>query len=192
MSDEIAYIHHDLEDGLRSRILQEEALAEFPLWQEALAAADPALRANPGLPGSVRRSQILVTLIDLLVTDLLEASAARIASAGVQTVDAAREWPDPLIGLSPRLATAVLELKRYLLEAFYRHPRVVRMTQKAEGTLAELYAFYRKDLALLPRWVRGRAEVEGEARAVSDYVAGMTDRFAMAEHQRLLDPHESR
>jgi dGTPase len=192
LSDEIAYIHHDLEDGLRSRILQEDALAELPLWSEALAAADPVLRSNQGLAGSVRRSQILVTLIDLLVTDLLEASAARIGAAGVETVDAARQWPDPLIGLSPQLATAVLELKRYLLEEFYRHPRVVRLTQKAEGTLAELYDFYRKDLTRLPRWVRGRAEVEGEARAVSDYVAGMTDRFAMAEHRRLLDPHESR
>jgi len=191
-SDEIAYIHHDLEDGLRSRILQEESLAELPLWRRAIDAAGERLHGEQSLTRSVRRSQILIALIDLLVTDLLEASARRLEAANVKSVDEARAWPEPLIGLSPGLADEILELKRFLLVEFYRHPRVVRMSQKAEWIVSELYALYRKDLSVLPGWVRRRADAEDEARACADYVAGMTDRFAMAEHRRLLDPHGTR
>lgn len=191
-SDEIAYIHHDLEDGLRSRILQEEALAELPLWKRALDAAGPRLREDLPISRSVRRSQILIALIDLLVTDLIETSATKLEAADVTSVDAARAWPVPLIGLSDELSGEVLALKRFLLEHFYRHPRVVRMSQKAEWIVSELYALYRRDLGILPAWVRRRAETEGAARACADYVAGMTDRFALGEHHRLLDPHGSR
>jgi dGTPase len=209
VSDEIAYIHHDLEDGLRSRILQEEALAALPLWRDAVEAAAPRLRGDGVLTPSVRRSQTLISLIDRLVTDLLEASAERLERSGVASPKAAREWPEPLIAPSVRVGEQVLELKRFLLEEFYRHPRVVRMTQKAEGTLAQLFAHYyecfgherfgdersgreggeslaENGSGLLPTWVRTRSEAEGEARAVSDYVAGMTDRFAIAEHRRLF------
>jgi len=87
-------------------------------------------------------------------------------------------------------AEARRELKRFLLQNLYQHPRVLRMTRKAEAVLADLYRVFRSQPALLPQAVRERTELETETRVIADYVAGMTDRFAMAEHRKLLDPHE--
>jgi len=189
-ADEIAYVHHDLDDGLRAGILSEQDVAENVLWQRATAEVEA--RSPGGAGPAVLRARVLTSLVNDLVTNLIETSAANLDASGVCCVDEVRASANPLVALSPSVAEEKLVLKRFLLEHFYQHPRVHRMTQTAEGAIADLYRVYRADPDLLPEWLRGRRQGEGDARAVADYVAGMTDRFAWAEHRRLLDPHESR
>jgi len=188
-SDEIAYINHDLEDGLRSGLLRWESLAEVPLWREAeRRARERCGEAVPSL--RVLRSQTIIALINGLVTDLLESTVERLAHAAPASVEDVRRLQRPIVGLTPAAADAKLELKRYLMENLYHHPRVLGMTRKAERVLEELFLTFRETPSLLPRAVRDRFAEDGEARAISDYVAGMTDRYAMAAHRKLLDPHE--
>ncbi len=187
-ADEIAYMHHDLDDGLRAGILSEEGVAENVLWQRAVGDVDARVPAD--VPAEVRRSRVLTSLINDLITNLIETSAANLDASGVCCVGEVRSCADPLVALSEDVAEEKLALKRFLLEHFYQHPRVRLMTRKAEAVIADLYGVYRENPALLPEWVQGRRRAEGDARAVADYVAGMTDRFAWAEHRRLLDPHE--
>jgi dGTPase len=189
-ADEIAYMHHDLDDGLRAGILSEADVGENALWQRAVDSVDRRLAAVPEVSANVRRSRVLTAVVGALITDLIETSAARIEAAGVCCVDDVRGTEEPLVGLSEGLERDKLVLKRFLLERFYQHPRVRRMTRKAEGVIADLFRVYREEPDLLPPGAEVRREAEGDARAVADYVAGMTDRYAMAEHRRLLDPHE--
>jgi len=187
-ADEIAYLHHDLDDGLRAGILTEPAVAESALWQRAVVEIE-ALGPLEERP-EVRRSRLLTALVNDLITNLIETSAANLDASGVCCVDEVRSSAAPLVGLSEDFAHEKLALKRFLLESFYQHPRVRRMTRKAEGVVAELYRVYREDPGLLPAWLQPRRREEGDARAVADYVAGMTDRFAWAEHRRLSNPYD--
>jgi dGTPase len=187
LSDEIAYINHDLDDGLREGVLSLEQLEPFSLWREAKARADErALKASD----EVHRQQTIVALIDGLVTDAVETSSARLAEAAPASSLAAREHATRLIGFSPERERAKLELKRFLLEDFYQHPRVMQMTRKAEWVVGDLFRTYRETPGLLPGNVVARLEEEGAERAISDHIACMTDRYAMDEHRRLLDPNE--
>ena len=140
--------------------------------------------------GKLRRAQTIVTLINTLVGDLIEAGLGRIEAAGLDSPEAIRSQPDPVLAFSPAMEASRRELKRFLSENFYRHPRVLHMTRKAERIVEDLFRVYSEDTALLPENVQTRFALEGEARAIADYVAGMTDRFAMSEHRKLLDPHE--
>ena len=195
-ADEISYIHHDLDDGLRAGILTEASLRDMCLWRRASEEADARLGSQADVASAVRRAQILIALINDLVTDLIETCAANLESSKVRCVNDVRQQETPLVVFSPERGTEVLALKRLLLERFYQHPRVRHKTRKAEGIVADLFRTYREDPELLPESVRardpiqGEAGPEGEARVIADYVAGMTDRFAVAEHRRLLDPHE--
>jgi len=188
VADEIAYVNHDLDDGLRSGLLSPEVLADVPLWSEARRGV--CERTGRHASADVLRAQTIVALINGLVTDLVEASAARLAERAPASPDAVRHGREPLVAFSPATERAKLELKRFLRENLYQHPHVLRMTRKAERVVADLFSLFREHPALLPAGVRGRFDEEGEARAVADYVAGMTDRFALSEHRKLLDPHE--
>ncbi len=187
-ADEIAYVHHDLDDGLRAGLLDEEVLHASGIWQRARTAVDASFAGRSDTSENLRRSGILTAIINELITDLIEASAARLERAGVCCVDEVRSAERPFVALSDGLAEEKLALKRLLMEHFYRHPRVQHRTRKAEGVIADLFRVYREHAELMPG-APGRVD-EGPARAVADYVAGMTDRFAIAEHRRLLDPHE--
>lgn len=187
LADEIAYTNHDLDDGLRSALLSLEQLDSSALWRETRAAT--LERVGPA-PERVLQAQTIVALINRLVTDAVEATAARVDASGVKSLDEARGHPDRLVGFSPGLREEARALKRFLLENLYHHPRVLRMNRKAERVLGDLWECFREEPRQLPRHVVQRFDEDGEARAIADYVAGMTDRFALAEHKRLLDPHE--
>jgi dGTPase len=186
-SDEIAYTNHDLDDGLRSGLLSWEQLEEVALWREVRRGLDAQVQKASE---SVRRSQLIVGLINRLVTDLVEDTARRLDAAGAATLADVRASEAPLVGYSPPLARGLLELKRFLNVRLYQHREVLRMTRKAERILGDLYRSYREDPAQLPPHVVARFASDGEARAVADYVAGMTDRFAQQEHRKLTDFHE--
>ncbi|MCZ6464079.1 MAG: deoxyguanosinetriphosphate triphosphohydrolase [Proteobacteria bacterium] len=183
VADEIAYTNHDLDDGLRSKLLTLDMLDDVRLWGEARRHVDARLGLG-GASESVRRSQTIIALINGLVTDVVETTAARLAGAGAESVDAVRAHSETLLAFSDPVERDKLELKRFLLENLYQHPQVLHMTRRAEVVVGDLYRVFRGHAGLLPETVRQRFADEGEARAVADYVAGMTDRFATAEHEK--------
>jgi dGTPase len=182
-ADEIAYTNHDLDDGLRSGLLEVDALKSVSLWR------DIAWRVRSEIgsaPERVLRAETVRALINHLVTDLVESSAARLADSGVDSVEEVRQSEERLIGFSLELDGAKRELKRFLYENLYFHPRVREMSDNGARILGDLFKVFRDDPMLLPVHVRDHFAEDGEARAIADYVAGMTDRFAIGEHERLL------
>jgi dGTPase len=181
-SDEIAYTVHDLDDGLRSGLLNQADLKCVRLWNETHRRVLDELGA--ALP-RVLRAQTIRALVDRLVTELVEHSAARIDASGVGSIEEVRRTRERIIGFAPEFDEIRLELKRFLYENLYEHPRVAEASDRAAEAIRDLFAIYRIDPGLLPDHVRARIELDGEARAVADYVAGMTDRFALGERERL-------
>ncbi len=179
VADEIAYTNHDLDDGLRSGLLGLEQLEDVALWKETREQV--AERLGP-LSGRLLRAQLIIALINRLVTDLVESTAGRLSAAAVGSVEAVRAAPHRFAGFSPEVEKKKREFKRFLHRELYQHPRVLRVAENAERVLGDLFRAYRDDAALLPDHVRARFQIDGEARAIADYVAGMTDRFAMDEH----------
>jgi len=184
--DEIAYNHHDIDDGLDSGLLAVESLAqEVPLFGEKLQ--DARRRWPTGDPRQVT-SEALRGLIDELVTDLIRTTRLNIAEAGVASVDEVRAANRQLAGLSPAVAERNRVLKAYLHENLYRHPRIERMKDKARRILAALFARYRENPRLLSLDVLRRIPGEGLERTIADHIAGMTDRYAAEDYLRLFDP----
>jgi dGTPase len=127
----------------------------------------------------------VVALINRLVTDLIEAVAKRVDARGLASVDAVRSCPERLVQFSPEIEKAKRALKKFLYDEMYQHPQVLAMNERAVGILGDLFAAFRSDPGRLPEHARARIPIDGEARAIADYVAGMTDRFAMHEHEKL-------
>ena len=186
LADEIAYTNHDLDDGLRAGLLRLESLEGVELWREARAAVTGRLGQEAE---GVLRAQTIVALLDRLATDLVQTTALRLEATSVASVAAVRALSEPCAGFSEAMGTAFYALKRHLFEHFYMHPRVCRRSGRAERVLGDLFRAFRKDSRRLPETVRARFEGDGEPRAIADYIAGMTDRFALAEHARLRRKH---
>jgi dGTPase len=182
LADEIAYTNHDVDDGLRSGLLTLERLERVELWREVRGATRARL---PGASERVLQAQTIGALIDRLVTDLIEAAARRLAAAAVTSADEVRHAKERFVRFSPELEKRKAELKRFLHQELYQHPRVLEASERAGGVLGDLFERFRADPARLPGHVRARAREDGEARAIADYIAGMTDRFALGEHRRL-------
>ena len=184
--DEIAYNHHDLDDGFASGILDVDALASaVPLFGEPLKRARVRY---VGADARALRTVALRGLIDTLVTDLIESTATRIEGSGAGSVDEIRTAGEPLAGLSGPIAAENRVLKRYLREHLYEHHRIERMKDKAARVLHALFDRYLENPRLLPDDTRRKIDAEGVHRAIADYIAGMTDRYATEEYQRLFDP----
>ena len=181
-SDEIAYTVHDLDDGLRSGLLDQADLKCVRLWNET---HQRVLGEIGAAPPRVLRAQTIRALVDRFVTELVEYSAARIDASGVGSIEEVRRTRERIIGFAPELDEIRLELKRFLSEKLYEHPRVAEASNRAAEAIRDLFAIYRADPGLLPEHVRARIALDGEARTVADYVAGMTDRFALGERERL-------
>ncbi len=188
VADEIAYTNHDLDDGLRAGLLELAGLGEVELWKEARRCVKERMG---GSPETVLRAQTIVTLLDGLVTDLIDSTCARLVATGAASVDDVRALPEPCVGFSNETLRRFHELKHYLFDHFYMHPRVLRMNERAEPILGDLFRGYRAQPRRLPEHVSARFPVDGEKRAIADYIAGMTDRFASAEQRRLRRAHES-
>jgi dGTPase len=184
--DEIAYNHHDIDDGLSSGLLDTDALAaEVPLFGGPLATS----RARwPHADPRRVRTVALRGLIDVLVTDLIESTLRAVRGTGVESLDDVRRAGRLLVGLSPEVRSGNRALKGYLHAHLYQHHRIERMKDKAGRVLHALFARYLENPRLLPDDARRRADALGLHRAVADYIAGMTDRYATEEYQRLFDP----
>lgn len=191
LADEIAYHNHDMDDGVRAGLLSLPQLREVPLFARH---HDLVLARYSSLTPRQERHETIRRIINTLVVDLTEHSSGLLAAAEPDGVDAVRRRPQPLICFSPRLAEDTRFLKRFLMENLYRHPQVHRMMSKAQRVIRELFSAFMDDPRLLPPQDSAAASAayaeagdSGSARRVCDYIAGMTDRFALDEHERLFD-----
>jgi dGTPase len=186
LADEIAYNNHDVDDGLRSGLLHMDQLSGVRIVARHLKAV---LREYPKLSGRRLVHETVRHMIGTLVTDLVKSSAAAIRKAAPASIEEVR-LAASLITFSPRIREESLELKSFLHENLYRHYRVVRMSAKARRIVGDLFAAMLADHRLLPPEFQARTR-EDAPRAIADYVAGMTDRYAILEHRRLFSIDET-
>jgi dGTPase len=182
LADEIAYNAHDIDDGVRSGLLTLEQLDEVPLFAHYRRQA---LAAHPSLGGRRLLFESIRLMLSEQVYDVIDTTRAAVDTAGVQDVQAVRSAP-PLVGFSPDMRERSQVLKSFLLRNLYRHPQVVETTDRARRVVSDLFALYMNRPGELPE-AHGQPQAQPQqlARSVADYIAGMTDRFAIREHERL-------
>jgi dGTPase len=185
-SDEIAYNNHDLDDGLRSGMIGIGQLKEVEIWQEIY---EKVVAELPEVGKKIQQHQTIRRLINRLVTDLVEQTEKNLESAGIRTLEGVRAAGRPLVAFSERVRKQNAQLKKFLFKNLYRHYRVERMADKAGRILTDLFNAYLHNPKILPPEVFSRSGDENQERAICDYIAGMTDRFALDEHEKLFDPH---
>jgi dGTPase len=184
LADEITYYSHDLDDGLSARLLAEERLhRDVQVWRKA---ALRVRREFGELPDESRRYYIIRCIIDDQVKDVVETSEKAIMSAGVQSADAVRLQPRALVRYSPQRRLLNLELRKYLYRNLYYNPEVHEPNRRAVRMLEELFHHFASHPQQISEIFRHRARRDGWPRAVCDYLACMTDRYAIQEHQRLF------
>jgi dGTPase len=186
IADAIAYNNHDVDDGLRAGLLSLEQMREQSLFTkgyEDVKSRYPDLEDRRLIYETIRR------MIGTVVTDLIETTKANITSAAPGSIDDVRKAAKPLVSLSDDIYEQHIALKRFLSKHLYSHEQKLEMTRRAQEIIRELFDFYMQDVNKLPdEFVQAAAgqDAAGQARVVADYVAGMTDRYAIAEHERLL------
>ncbi len=183
-ADEIAYTTHDLDDGLRSGLISVSDLRGLRLWQEALQELGISERNFD----EMAQRRVIRHLINREVTDVLQHVDSGIEEYGIQSVDDVRRAPHNLVGFSAPLESRNRELKDFLLQRLYRHHRVMRMQTKAKRLIHQLFQAYVDEPRQLPEEVQEKVSEGQRERVICDYIAGMTDRFAIQEHRKLFDP----
>jgi dGTPase len=192
LADDIAYNNHDLDDGLRAGLFAVADVAEVPLVGPVFAEV---IRRYPGLEDGRLIHEAIRRVIDLMVRDLISETASRLTASGADRAGAVRSLATPAASFSEEMRRHDRALKCFLFERMYRHPRVNRMASKAHRVVRELFQLFVAEPGCLPcEWAVSPAMLPGaseaeRARLVADYLAGMTDRFALDEHRRLFDPH---
>lgn len=184
-ADEIAYNNHDIDDGLTSQMIRLKGLRDVPLWEEHYRDVE---RQFPHAPCKVQWRQTVRTIINRLVLDLCEETHTRLHSTNIQSAEMVRQSTSHLVGFSPTMEKRNQELKLFLLENLYRHHRIVRMAEKARRIVHALFQAYMAAPKQLPPSFYARLAADGPARVVCDYIAGMTDRYALDDYQKLFDP----
>jgi len=187
VADEIAYNNHDIDDGLESNLIQRDELMEVPLWKEVFEKVEGKY---PRATVQAKTYTAISSLIGLLIQDVVAQTERTIAEHGIEAGEDARRFGRELVCYSPSIQKESELLKEFLLTRLYRHWRVERMRIKAERFIAELFQAYVETPTLVPERYRKRMGEEPVPRMVCDYIAGMTDRFALDEYKKLFDPYE--
>jgi len=194
LSDEIAYNNHDIDDGLRAGLITIEQLSQVRLFQ---AQFEKVTKLYPKLSSKRITHEVVRRMINCLASDLIKTSLVNITSAAPETIEHIRQHKQTLINFSDPVKELNLELKQFLRQNMYRHYRVYRMTKKAKKIVQGLFNVFLDDIQLMPTehsHKAQQAEAEhghhGRARMVCDYIAGMTDRYAISEYNKLFDPIE--
>lgn len=181
LADEIAYNNHDIDDGLRSGLISMEQAVEVRLFKRFL---DEVLRQYPNLKGRRLIHETVRRVINALISDLIDETSRRISSVAPKNV-AEVQLAEPLAGFSSEMAELNRELKTFLRRDLYRHYKVMRATRKGQQVVTDLFEVFLQEPGLLPPDYSCRTASE-LPRAIADYIAGMTDRYAVKEHQRLI------
>ena len=184
LADEIAYNSHDLDDALTAGLIHEEGLGEVELWRQI------SRTVRPSLDREHRKYQVVRTLINSQVTDVLEFTTAKLQELKIRSVESARDKANALVSFSPEMGKKNQSLKEFLFRNMYSHYRIVRMCEKAERFIRELFNVYFSCPGQLPPATQKQFETESPRRIICDYIAGMTDRFALDEYKKLFDPYE--
>jgi dGTPase len=187
VADEIAYNNHDIDDGLESNLIHREELMEVPLWQEVFVKVE---KKYPPATLQAKTYTAISSLIGLLIQDVVAQTQRNIEGHGIETREDVRRLGENLVGYSPSIKKESDLLKDFLLNRLYHHWRVERMRIKAERFITELFKAYVETPALVPGRYRRCMGEEPIPRMVCDYIAGMTDRFALDEYKKLFDPYE--
>lgn len=184
LADEIAYNNHDLDDGLSSGILAPGDVKKLAIWSMG------ETRYNREAKGDlkIRRQGIIRSIIDLLVSDLIENTLRRIEKFSIKSLTDVGRAPEKIVTFSSDIEAATGELKDFLMENLYQHYRVARMTIKAAMVIRDLFQIYTGHPDTLPEDYQKKYPKDGVVLTATDYIAGMTDRFALEEHQKLTDP----
>ena len=184
VADELAYTAHDLDDGLRSEMITPLMLSGMTLWE--------VVAESVGWHGPVfdemTRHRLIRRLISMEVNDLVHTTAQRLRESNVKSVEELQGLPYNVISFSEDMIRRNRQLKDFLYNNLYRHHRVVRMAVKAERIIGDLFRGYQSDPEMLPEHVQGLLNERGLERTICDYIAGMTDRYAVEEYQKLFDP----
>lgn len=182
LADEIAYNNHDVDDGLRAGLISIEQLIEIELFRAPYAEV---MRSYPRLPTRRLVHETVRRMINRLITDLIEHSRALLAAAGCANIEEVRAQSASLIAFSETIGAQNQALSRFLREHLYYHPQVRRASAKAELIIKGLFDAYFNQPSLMPNSVNTTDDIAAHARRVADYIAGMTDRYALHEYQRL-------
>jgi dGTPase len=194
LADEIAYNNHDVDDGIRAQLVDLSALREVRMFRRQY---DAVVARYPDLSERRLVHEVIRRMINHIVVDFIRTTQAQLTQVQPRSIDEVRAHSQPLATLSDDCREEHLELKAFLRQHVYRHYKVLRMTSKARRVLQQLFEGFFSDVSLMPTEHRDLAlqgEVShgaaGRARAVADYIAGMTDRYAILEHRRLFEPSE--
>jgi dGTPase len=185
ISDAIAYNNHDVDDGYRAGLLTLDQLRDQPLFDRQYRAVRDRY---PNLEDRRFIYEIIRRMIGTVVNDLIEETRRRLDDAGVATIDDVRSADGPLVRMSPAIHEQHVALKRFLHRHLYGHEQKLAMTRQAQEIVRDLFAAYTRDVTRMPGQFAERAAREGEtgrARIIADYIAGMTDRYAMKAHEAL-------
>lgn len=189
LADDIAYNNHDIEDGLSAGLFTVDDIVEVPLLAEVRQAVEAKY---PGISGELLTAGVVRQAIGAMVEDVLKETKARLAALNAQSADDIRAAGRPMVAFSPAMALKVEGLRKFLWDHMYRHSRVTRMRLKVSRIIQELYEQFMLEPRNLPEEWRSRVLAAGNserarARVVADYIAGMTDRFAIKEHENLFN-----
>jgi len=189
LADEIAYNNHDIDDGLESGLLEEEALRnEVGLWKEMIEITE---KNYPGINNPQKKYYAISHLIGYLILDLVNETERNISRFKIETLEDVRNAKARLVAFSSDTAKKSQQLKNFLLENLYNHYRVKRMSSKAKMVVDGLFRAYVENAMLLPKKYQKKLEEESQERIICDYLAGMTDRYALEEYKKLFDPFAS-
>jgi dGTPase len=185
IADDIAYDNHDIDDGLRAGLLHIDALVELPIVKRLWDAIGDR---HPGIALEKRQRALVRDMIGTMVGDVLAETTRRVREAGVETIDDVRSAGRQLAGFSEALGGEERELKRFLYARLYGLPELRPIREEAQRVVADLAAAYRAEPALLPSDWRGGGDAVEQLRTLGDFIAGLTDRFAIARHEELVGP----
>ena len=190
IADSIAYDNHDIDDSLKAGIIDENDLMDVELWKFASEKIDKQFSNFYEYDDNVRIAQTIKFLIDMEATDLIEHTASMINECKIKSIEDVRKKKGWILSFSPKLGQQKKELQEFLLEKVYRHYRVTRMSDKAKRFIEELFTSFIRNPRQLPPEYQKSVDKIGLHQTVSDYIAGMTDRYVQEEYKKLFNPYE--
>lgn len=187
IADEIAYDNHDLDDGITSGLIKEQDLKGVRIWYEK---EKEIKKRYPHLKDEIRKYQIIRSLINSQVTDVLTQTETNIKKFKIQRVQDVIKIPERIVAVSKAIKVLRKPMREFLTKNLYQHYRVVRMSNKAYRFITSLFKIYLDKPEQLPPNTQNRLKKEGEHRVICDYIAGMTDRYALDEYKKFFEPYE--